>query len=160
MSVIETAVTWAIGIANDDSHGYSMQNRDGPDYDCSSLVCWAYHNAGLNTRPGYTPATFTMLSVFTACGFIDVTASCSLSTGAGMERGDVLLNVQNHTAMFIGNGQMVQASSDRGYPQTGDQTGSEIWVCGYSNYSRGGWDYVLRYPEKNKNVSLVRWIPG
>lgn len=159
MSVIETAVTWAIGIANDDSHGYSQTNRDGPDYDCSSLVCWAYYNAGLNTRPGYTPSTHTMYSVFTAAGFQDVTGTCSLSSGAGMERGDVLLNVQNHTAMHIGSGRMVQASSNRGYPQTGDQTGTEIYTCSYYNYSGGGWDYVLRYPEI-KAVSLVSWIPG
>lgn len=159
MSVVETAVTWAIGIANDSSHGYSQANRNGPDYDCSALVCWAYYNAGLNTRPGYTPTTHTMYGIFTACGFIDVTASCNISNGAGMERGDVLLNVQNHTAMYIGNGQMVQASSDRGHPETGDQTGTEIWVCPYSNYSRGGWDYILRYPDI-KSVSLVRWIPG
>lgn len=159
MSVIETAVTWAIGIANDDSHGYSQTNRDGPDYDCSSLVCWAYYNAGLNTRPGYTPSTHTMYSVFTAAGFQDVTGSCSLSSGSGMERGDVLLNVQNHTAIYIGSRQMVQASSNRGYPQTGDQTGTEIYTCSYYNYSGGGWDYVLRYPEI-KAVSLVSWIPG
>ena len=57
MSVIETAVNWAIGIANDNSHGYDQGSRDGPNYDCSSLLSWAYHNAGLNTRPGYTPAT-------------------------------------------------------------------------------------------------------
>lgn len=159
MSALENAVSWAIGIANDDSHGYSMNNRDGPDYDCSSLVCWAYYNAGLNTRPGYTPATGTMYQVFTAAGFIDVTAQCSLSNCAGMERGDVLLNVVHHAAMYIGNGQMVQASSNRGYPQVGDQTGTEIYVCNYYSYPNGGWDYVLRYPE-SKNVSLVSWIPG
>ena len=55
--VIEKAVEWAISIANDNSHGYDQAHRDGPDYDCSSLICWAYYNAGLNTRPGYTPAT-------------------------------------------------------------------------------------------------------
>ena len=38
MSVIETAVNWAIGIANDNSHGYDQGSRDGPNYDCSSLL--------------------------------------------------------------------------------------------------------------------------
>ena len=65
---------------------------------------------------------------------------------------------------------MVQASSTRGHPEAGDQTGTEIWVCRYYNYSRG-WDYVLRYtkggsaggggtPTQPSGVSLVRWIPG
>lgn len=35
MSVIEKAVQWAVGIAADNSHGYSQQTRWGPSYDCS-----------------------------------------------------------------------------------------------------------------------------
>ena len=104
MSVIETAVNWAIGIANDNSHGYDQGSRDGPNYDCSSLLSWAYHNAGLNTRPGYTPATGTMYSVFTKAGFIDVTSQVNRSNGSGMQRGDILLKPGNHIAMHIGNG--------------------------------------------------------
>ena len=120
-------------------------------------------------------ATYTgnMYNVFRACGFTDVTASCNRATGAGMQRGDVLLNVKYHTAMYIGGGQMVQASSTRGHPEAGDQTGTEIWVCRYYNYSRG-WNYVLRYTaggdsgsgggqepiQPPSGVSLVQWIPG
>lgn len=77
------------------------------------------------------------------------------------------------TAMYIGGGQMVQASSTRGHPEAGDQTGTEIWVCRYYNYSRG-WNYVLRYTaggnsgssggqepiQPPSGVSLVQWIPG
>lgn len=160
MSVIEDAVTWAISIANDNSHGYDQGSRDGPDYDCSSFVSWAYYNAGLNTRPGYTPATGTMYDVFTAAGFIDVTNQVNLSTQAGLERGDVLLVPGSHTEMYIGNGQNVAASINENGDivggQTGDQTGREIWVRSYYNYP---WTYVLRYPEIQA-VSLVRWIPG
>ena len=79
-NVIEDAVRWAIDIANDSSHGYDQAHRDGPDYDCSSLVCWAYYNAGLNTRPGYTPATSSMRSVFLEAGFYDVTNQVDLSS--------------------------------------------------------------------------------
>lgn len=164
MSVIETAVNWAIGIANDDSHGYDWGSRDGPDYDCSSLVSWAYYNAGLNTRPGGTPNTASIYRVFTAAGFQDVTSQCNLSTGSGMERGDILLyrgSDSGHVAMHIGNGQLVQASQNEFGGvyggQTGDQTGKEIWVTRYYNFP---WLYVLRYPEKSRGVYLVRWIPG
>ena len=40
--VVEQAISWAISIANDNSHGYSMTSRWGPDYDCSSFVISAY----------------------------------------------------------------------------------------------------------------------
>lgn len=163
-NVVEEAVKWAIGIANDDSHGYDQGHRDGPDYDCSSLICWAYFNAGLNTRPGYTPATFTMREVFMAAGFEDATSQINLSTGEGVMRGDVLLNIQNHTAMSIGNGQLVQASQNEigGIVggQTGDQTGGEIATRSYYNYP---WDCVLRYPQYAgpgpvEGLAFVKWI--
>lgn len=159
MSVIETAVTWAIEIANNDSHGYSMTNRDGPDYDCSSFVSWAYYHAGLNTRPGgITPATGTMYNVFVGAGFVDVTGQINFTSGAGLERGDVILRPGSpgHTVMYIGDGRIVHASSDRGHPATGDQTGTEILCTSYYN---GSWNYVLRYPEI-RAVSLVRWVSG
>lgn len=160
MSVIEDAIAWAVGIANDDSHGYDQGSRDGPNYDCSSLVSWAYYTAGLNTRPGYTPATGTMYPVFLAAGFIDVTSQVNLSTQDGLERGDVLLTPGSHTEIYLGDGQNVAASQNEhgGITggQSGDQTGREIWVRSYYNFP---WTYVLRYPE-NKNVSLVRWIPA
>ena len=44
MTKIEKAVTWALAIANDNTHGYDQQYRWGPDYDCSSLIisaCWS-----------------------------------------------------------------------------------------------------------------------
>lgn len=171
MTKTESAVQWAINIANDNRHGYSQANRWGnPDYDCSSLVISAWQQAGVPVKSNGATYTGNMYNVFRACGFTDVTASCNRATGAGMQRGDVLLNVKYHTAMYIGGGQMVQASSTRGHPESGDQTGTEIWVCRYYNYSRG-WDYVLRYtkggstggggtPTQPSGVSLVRWIPG
>lgn len=147
MSKKENAVNWAVSIANDNSHGYSRTNRWGPDYDCSSLVITAWENAGVPVKTKGATYTENMYNVFLMCGFQDVTASVNRSTGAGLERGDVLLNIINHTAMYIGGGQIVQASGTRGYPQAGDQTGTEIWVCPYSNYSNGGWDRILRYKE-------------
>lgn len=163
--VIEKAVEWAISIANDNSHGYDQAHRDGPDYDCSSLICWAYYNAGLNTRPGYTPATGAMYDVFLAAGFKDVTSQVNLATGSGLIRGDVLLKPGNHTEMSIGNGQLVAASQNEfgGITggQTGDQTGKEIHVHGYYNFP---WKYVLRYPGGGvapvQGLYIVRWIPG
>lgn len=158
-------MSWAVNIANDDSHGYDQTHRDGPDYDCSSLICWAYSNAGLNTRPGYTPATGSMYDVFIDAGFEDVTSQVNLSNGSGLVKGDVLLKPGSHTEMYIGNSQLVGASQNEhgGVTggQTGDQTGEEIHVHGYYNYP---WQYVLRYPGGGvapvQGLSIVRWIPG
>ena len=163
--IIDNAVSWAVNIANDDSHGYDQTHRDGPDYDCSSLICWAYSNAGLNTRPGYTPATGSIYDVFIDAGFEDVTSQIDLPTGEGLVRGDVLLKPGSHTEMYIGNSQLVGASQNEhgGVTggQTGDQTGEEIHVHGYYNYP---WQYVLRYPGGGvapvQGLYIVKWIPG
>ena len=51
MTVIESAVAWAIGTANNNAHGYSQANRWGnPDYDCSSFVITAYEQAGVHVK--------------------------------------------------------------------------------------------------------------
>ena len=164
--VIEKAVNWAVGIANDNSHGYDQTHRDGPDYDCSSLISWAYYNAGLNTRPGYTPSTSTMYKVFTSAGFVDVTSQANLSSGSGLVKGDVLLKPGSHTEMYIGNSQLVGASQNENGGvtggKTGDQTGKEIHVHGYYNFP---WQYVLRYPGGGggttpTTVYIEKWIPG
>lgn len=136
MSVIEKAVEWALGIAGDASHGYDQTSRWGPDYDCSSFVISAYKAAGLPLT-----ATFTgnMKYDFLRNGFV-------LVLDGSLKRGDVLLHEQNHTAMYIGNNQLVHASiNEKGTikgGQVGDQTGGEICVRGYYNYP---WDCVLRY---------------
>ena len=166
-TVVDNALEWALQIAADNSHGYDQAHRDGPDYDCSSFLSWAYYNAGLNTRPGYTPSTSEMYSVFRAAGFTDVTSQVNLSNGSGAVAGDVFLHVGHHTAMYIGNEQVVHASiNEHGGitgGQTGDQTGGEICTRSYYNHP---WDYVLRYKSGGSSVtpptgvSLVRWIPA
>jgi len=148
MSIIQNAIKWAVGIASDSSHGYDQTYRWGPDYDCSSLVITAYEQAGAGVKTAGATYTGNMKKAFLSKGFKDVTAKVNLLTGAGMLPGDVLLHERNHTAMHIGNGQIVQASgNERGGitgGQTGDQTGGEIHVRTYYNYP---WDCVLRLSE-------------
>lgn len=144
--MIEEAVNWAVGIAADAAHGYDQANRWGPDYDCSSFVITAYEKAGAGVKTAGATYTGNMKAVFLACGFEDVTAEVGLSTGGGLERGDVLLNHVHHTAMYIGGGQLVQAGINEKGAVTGgvsgDQSGGEIAVRSYYNYP---WDCVLRY---------------
>lgn len=170
MSAIDTAVSWALSTAGDNSHGYDQANRWGPDYDCSSLLITAWEKAGVPVRTkGGSTYTGNMYAGFLSCGFEDVTGSVNRSNGDGLKKGDVLLNVVNHTAMYVGGGQLVQASiNEKGLTtggQTGDQTGKEIWVRSYYNYP---WDYVLRYPVSSHgpsggyctNMSVVAAICG
>lgn len=150
MSKIENATQWALNIANNDDYGYDQNNRWGPDYDCSSMVIQAYENAGVPVKSAGATYTGNMKPVFTANDFSDVTAIVNLSTGRGLQRGDVLLNYSHHTAIYIGNGQLVHASiNEHGHAvggQPGDQTGREICVRGYYNYP---WDCVLRFTGDN-----------
>lgn len=162
---IEKAVTWAVQIAQDSSHGYDQIHRWGPDYDCSSLLISAWQQAGVQVKTAGATYTGNMAPAFLRCGFEDVTAEVNLTTGAGLQRGDVLLNAQHHTAMSIGNGQIVHASiNEAGRAiggKTGDQTGREICVRSYYKYSKG-WDKVLRYvgSGKKEEVTQVKQYAG
>ena len=100
--------------------------------------------------------TGNMRSVFTRNGFVDVSSSVNQITGAGLKRGDVLLihhttgDMSQHTAMYCGNGRMVQASWNYDGVK-GDSSGKEFWVGKYNRYYNEAWrtwynwDYVLRY---------------
>ena len=147
-NIIENATRFIIGIAQDDSHGYDQIYRwnERGDYDCSSLVITSWQQAGVPVKTKGATYTGNMYDVFLKCGFKDVTSSVNLSNGAGMKRGDVLLNHVHHVAMFIGNGQECEASiNERGGATggtPGDQTGQEIKIRSYRNYP---WNVVLRY---------------
>ena len=150
MSKTEKAVQWMIKTANDPRHGYDQKYRWGErgDYDCSSAVITAWESAGVPVKGAGATYTGNMYSAFRKCSFIDVTQSVNLKTGSGLKRGDVLLNRRSHTAMYIGSGQIVQASMNEKGTATGgspgDQTGREFLIRSYYSYP---WDYVLRYPE-------------
>lgn len=48
MSDINKAVEWAVNIAKDNTHGYDQLHRQGPDFDCSSLIANALIHGGFN----------------------------------------------------------------------------------------------------------------
>lgn len=154
MSITEKAINQMEERAADDSHGYDQTNRWGPDYDCSSAVIEAWELAGVPVKTNGATYTGNMRGVFLRYGFEDVTGSIDLSTGAGLQRGDVLLNIQHHTAMYCGSGMEVEASINENGGvsggQTGDQTGREFLVRPYRNYP---WDCVLRYTGTDAGTS-------
>lgn len=147
--VIESAVNFAITIAKDNSHGYDQEHRDGkPDFDCSSLVITSYEQAGVKVKEAGAVSTRDIKASFLKCGFTDVTKNIILKTGAGLQRGDVLLHEGKHTAMCTIPGEIVHASINENGEITGgkpgDQTGMEICIRNYYNHP---WNCVLRYIE-------------
>lgn len=149
MRKAENAVAYAEAIARDNSHGYDQVDRWGnPNFDCSGLVITALEQAGIPAKTKGATYTGNMLGACKKAGMQDVTASINLKTGAGLLRGDVLLNKTHHTAFYCGNGQIVDARINENGKATGgksgDQTGKEIMVHAYYNYP---WTNVLRYVE-------------
>lgn len=136
---------WAEIIAADDSHGYSQSSRwNTPDMDCSSLCIMAAEAAGVPVKTYGATYTGNMVSAFIQAGF----SAIPYNNGMELRRGDILLNVKNHAAVYIGNNKLVEATGDEkggiSGGQPGDQTGHEIHVRLMYNYP---WDYVLRLKE-------------
>ena len=81
-------------------------------------------------------------------------SSIKSNSSTGLKRGDVLLNTESHTAMYIGNNQLVQASKNEsgnyhgGKP--GDQTGKEIYIRDYYDFP---WNCILRYMNDDSSVT-------
>ena len=151
MSDVESAVNWAVSIANDPDHGYSQINRWGPDYDCSSLVITAFDKAGWPVKASGASYTGNMISAFLLCGFTVLTYSSTLP----LQRGDILLNVQHHTAIYLGDGKIVEASIDESGgvcgAQSGDQTCREIHIRNFYNFP---WQHVIRAPASDKTAPV------
>ena len=172
---IKKAIDWAVSIANDNSHGYSQHGRTGPDYDCSSLIGHALYNGGF-VGIGAKLKTMNTLSeggYLSDLGFYDVTSIVNISSGTGLQAGDILWK-SGHTEMYIGNNQVVGARKSTisckkgvcsahpggGYyghyacgEKQGDQTGNEISVRAYSYWKP--WTKVYRYKGKTDDKKDV-----
>ena len=146
MPNIMKAVQFMIDTANDNTHGYDQKHRNSPDFDCSSLVGTALHKAGFDVSPHSW--TGNLEKQLRAAGFV----SCK----APWKAGDIHLKRNKHVVMSISNNKIVHASiNEKGTAsggKTGDQTGKEICIRSYYEYS-GGWDVHLRYVGNSTKVS-------
>lgn len=158
MTKTEKAIQQMEAWARADSHGYDQDYRWGEkgDYDCSSAIISAWENAGVPVKSKGATYTGDMRTVFLSCGFKDITNKVNVATGAGLIRGDVLLNTVHHTAMYCGNGKEVEASiNEKGTAhggKPGDQTGKEFLIRNYRNYP---WDCILRYQESSSRSTTT-----
>ncbi|MBQ6164943.1 MAG: RICIN domain-containing protein [Clostridia bacterium] len=145
-SSIDAACDWAVAVANDNSHGYSQSKRYGnPDYDCSSLVCGAFAQAGFGVDAQGN--TRTMVADFQNHGFSYIT-NIDLSSSAQLIRGDILWR-SGHTELYVGNNKICGAHMDYD-GKDGDSNGKEINVQNYyyKSYSGTVWQGILRYNGK------------
>lgn len=73
----------AEAIAADPSHGYDQLRRWGPDFDCSSLVCFVVESVGIPVRSaGKSTYTGNMKAGFTKCGFVIVDTNAPSASDA------------------------------------------------------------------------------
>ena len=171
---VERAVEWAINIAKDDTHGYSQGaenatasnpytgSREGPDYDCSSLVYHAFEHGGFKIIEAWhkNPEYMARYQGKQYSGDAD-TIWDDLRVGGGwkkfswdevkdnLQRGDILCIPEKHVAIYIGDGKTVEARGvnnpkNQGHYETGDQGGE---IDFYDAYGRG-WTEVYRYVGK------------
>ncbi len=163
MTTIDKAVNWAVGIANDEAHGYDNVNRSGPDYDCISLLVHAWKNAGVTIKASGS-ASFHTRAI--EAGFLDVTNRVNLETGEGTRKGDLMIRRGEHAAMIIdNNGTLVEAlGNELGLAtggQPGDQTGREIVVQPWRQ-NNPPWDMVCRWStymvDKSSVTSANRYL--
>ena len=157
------AVEFAVGIANDNDHGYSQRIRSlyeinvPKSFDCSSLTLTAYYYAflknGLTQQARYLKEhcsyTGNMLEMLN-CGF-EVVAK-NQTAHAQMIKGDLELNTTHHVAMAIGKDNIVHARSSEGTTDTKDNSGNEIRTQPWYLYSHG-WTHRLRFTGRGIDFS-------
>lgn len=143
MANLEQFVQNMIQFCNDNSFGYRLGGWGPKDYDCASSIITALRKAGFDT--GAATYTGNMSSELCARSWKRLPMNTPLA------RGDILLNERNHVALYLGNNQLAEFSSDYD-GVSGDSSGKEASIHGYYNFP---WDCVLRYSGKSEGRTTV-----
>lgn len=107
LSIIDNAVSLAIRFANEKRRRFLRQENAAMKYDDSSFIIDAFERVGVRVASGGATNAMNMMPVFLSKGFKNVTRSIDLKTGAGLQKGDVLLNTLKHSALYIGDGRLI-----------------------------------------------------
>ena len=154
---MEIVVQWAMAMADDSSHGYSQGaenatesypytgSREGPDYDCASLIYHALNHAGFAIIEAWqhNPDYYRLYNGRQETGDADTIWPDLQKIGGfsryswenveqDLKRGDILCRPDTHVAIYIGDGRTVEArgvNNPRGGSwKTGDQGGELITI--------------------------------
>lgn len=138
MRKLPMAIVVVLDRMDDGESRYDEEERFGPGYDGAGFVITAFEECGVDVRSAGAESPETMLEPFLECGFTDVLDEVNRYTGEGLRCGDVLLNSEEHAALYLGGGYLAEARpGEHGEP-------GRIGVMPYYNYP---WDAVLR-PEQ------------
>ena len=151
-ATIDKAVNWIIDTANSKEHGYDLKHPTGPDYKCSTLVFFGWHHAGAGTlKDKPTTQKKWMAGTGQLDGkkkkdkdFTNVTKKVNLNDCNTLKRGDILMHGHTHTAQYIGDCKLAEATKNYDGKQ-GDSSGKEISI---KKYKRRSWSIVWRYDPK------------
>lgn len=143
-------------IADDNSHGYSMYNRNGPDYDCSSFVFYSLVNAGVLTADQGPFNTTNMGSVLTAAGFEQIPYDKN-----NLQAGDIIVDprpgANGHTTTIYSNenGDIKEIAAHYDMDgHSGDSSGNEISIAPFSE-GRQQYQYIYRLSGSNASDLCV-----
>lgn len=134
---LESGIKWMINIAQDNTHGYSMNNRYGPNFDCSSFIAFALIFSGFNIR--YNSVTSDLKSQLLREGWKE-TKTLKRGVIALREKGG---SGNGHVAMLSSSSTMVHAS------------GTNKGILEENFYiPKDGWDCYLYYPSDPYSSTL------
>lgn len=126
---------------DDDSIGYSQSTRcHNPNMDCSSFVYYCLVDSGYCTTEQlgtYPFSTSTMAEPLLKAGFEKVEWDGKMDS---LQRGDILVNTEQHTEIYAGDGKDYGAHEDLDGAD-GDSSGDEVSLGSYWN---DAWDTILR----------------
>lgn len=116
-------------IADDDTHGYSMANRNGPDYDCTSFIYYSLKNVGIldDDDPVFS---YDEREVLTKNGFTEIPFSID-----ALQVGDILESDGHTTTIYSIEGDTIKEIAARNNYDgvTGDSSGKEISISTFYN---------------------------
>ncbi len=140
---VETAVQWAIGIAEDNCHWYERWSKwKNWQYDCSGLVTNAFKQAWFNVPISWTAI---MRQNFTKAWFEWISPYDS----SKLQRWDILLkdkwkDGERHTEIYTWNWKFVWARSNKDW-KSGDSSWNEIAESSANWLRTFWWNGILRY---------------
>jgi LysM repeat protein len=149
MGNINNANDYMYNLVTNKGHGYSQENRYGPDYDCSSSIMTSLRLGGNFDVPVKGLNTASMKKYLEKIGYKVV------SNAEKPQKNDIKLRPATskrggHVVMFRSPTMVMEFSSARGHSEKGDQTGTESWCHKWNADRNGDFTYTLRFKAKKE----------